>query len=126
MAYNNSSKKEGKGSFSGFGGGTLFTSMDTMILDEITNDRNAEAVAFGLSYEIDRLVLMYAYGDFSGDADTLGDKAHVVEQNIGAEYTVIEDKLFVRAIYVEQEDKESLVKTDNDWSRLELAVSYSF
>lgn len=125
-AYNNSRKNENSGSFSGFGGGTLFTSMDTMILNEITYDRDAEAVVGSMSYEIDDLRLTYAYGDFSGDADGLGDRAHVVEQNIGAEYSVIEDKLLVRAIYAVQEDRESVAKTDNDWSRLEFMVAYSF
>lgn len=125
-AYNNSRKNENSGSFSGFGGGTLFTSMDTMILNEIIYDRDAEAVVGSMSYEIDDLRLTYAYGDFSGDADGLGDRAHVVEQNIGAEYSVIEDKLLVRAIYAVQEDRESVAKTDNDWSRLEFMVAYSF
>ncbi len=125
-AYNNSSKKAGSGSFSGFGGGALFTSMDTMILDEITYDRNAEATVGSISYEIEKLTLSYAYGNFDGDADGFGDRAHIVEQNIGAEYSVIKDKLLVRAIYAVQDDKESVAKTDNDWSRLEFMVAYSF
>ncbi|MFA5233091.1 MAG: OprD family outer membrane porin [Sulfurimonas sp.] len=125
-AYNKSNRKAGKESFSGFGGGALFTSMDTMILNEITYDRDAEAVVGSISYEIDKLTLSYAYGNFDGDADGLGDRAHIVEQNIGAEYTVIEDKLLVRAIYAMQNNKESLVKTDNDWSRFQLMVAYSF
>ncbi|MBW6489405.1 OprD family outer membrane porin [Sulfurimonas sp.] len=125
-AYNNSRKQAESGSFSGFGGGTLFTSMDTMILDEITYDRDAEALVGTISYEIDKLKLSYAYGNFKGEADSFGDRAHIVEQNIGAEYIIIEDKLLFRAIYVEQEDRESLAKTDNDWNRLEFMVAYSF
>jgi len=125
-AYNNSSKKTQRGSFSGFGGGALFTSMDTMILDEITYDRDAEAIVGSIGYEIGKLALSYAYGDFKGDADGAGERAHVVEQDIGVEYNVIEDKLLLRAIYVEQEDKESLVKTESDWSRFEFMVSYLF
>jgi hypothetical protein len=125
-AYNKSNRKAGKESFSGFGGGALFTSMDTMILNEITYDRDAEAVVGSISYEIDDLTLSYAYGDFDGDADGLGDSAHVVEQNIGAEYSVIKDKLLFRAIYAMQNDKESVAKTENDWSRLEFMVAYSF
>lgn len=126
VAYNNSRKNENSVSFSGFGGGTLFTSMDTMILDEITYDRDAEAVVGSIGYEIDDLTLTYAYGDFNGDADGFGNRAHVVEQNIGAEYSVIKDKLLVRAIYAVQKDKESVAKTENDWSRLEFMVAYSF
>lgn len=125
-AYNKSNRKAGKESFSGFGGGALFTSMDTMILDEITYDRDAEAVVGNISYEIDKLTFSYSYGDFDGDADGFGDRAHIVEQNIGAEYSVIKDKLLVRAIYAVQNDKESVAKTDNDWSRFQLMVAYSF
>lgn len=125
-AYNSSRKNANSGSFSGFGGGTLFTSMDTMILDEMTYDRDAEAIVGIISYDIDKLTLSYAYGNFDGDADGLGEKARIVEQNIGAEYSVIEDKLLLRAIYAEQEDRENLSKTDYDWSRLEFMVAYSF
>lgn len=125
-AYNKSNRKAGKESFSGFGGGALFTSMDTMILNEITYDRDAEAVVGNISYEIDKLTFSYSYGDFDGDADGFGDRAHIVEQNIGAEYSVIKDKLLVRAIYAVQNDKESVAKTDNDWSRFQLMVAYSF
>lgn len=125
-AYNSSSKNADSGSFSGFGGGALFTSMDTMILDEITYDRDAEAVVGSISYEIDDLTLTYAYGDFSGGADGLGNRAHIVEQNIGAQYSVIKDKLLVHAIYAVRNDKESLAKTDNDWSRFQLMAAYSF
>jgi hypothetical protein len=125
-AYNKAKKEEGKASFSGFGGGTLFTNMDTMILDEITNDRDAKAVVGGISYEMDDLTLSYAYGDFKGKADSLGDKAHIVEQNIGLEYSVIEDKFTLSAIYAIEKDKESSSKSENDWNRLQIMASYSF
>lgn len=126
LAYNKSEKQSGKTSFSGFGGGTLFTSMDIMILDEITADRDSKAVVAGVNYAIDDLNLFYAYGDFDGDADSLGDKANVVEQDIGFEYSVIEDKLALSGVYVISEDKESATKTDFDWDRFQLTVVYSF
>ncbi len=125
-AYNKSEKESGKASFSGFGGGTLFTNMDTMILDEITNDRDARAIVGGISYEIDNVTLSYAYGDFDGKADSMGDKAHIVEQNIGLEYSVIEDKFTLSAIYAIEKDRESSVKTENDWNRLQIMASYNF
>lgn len=119
-AYNKSDKKVNKESFSGFGGGALFTNMDTMILDEITYNSDAEAMVGSIGYEIDNLMLIYAYGDFKSD------DSHIVEQNIGIEYSVIEDRCSLRAIYAEQEDKENLLKTQNDWNRFELMASYSF
>jgi hypothetical protein len=125
-AYNKSKKESGKASFSGFGGGTLFTNMDTMILDKITNDRDARAVVGGISYKIDSMTLSYAYGDFKGKADSFGEKAHIVEQNIGLEYSVIADKFTLSAIYAIEEDKESSAKSENDWNRLQITASYSF
>jgi len=125
-AYNKSEKESGKASFSGFGGGALFTSMDTMILDEIANDRDARAIVGGISYEMGDVTLSYAYGDFKGEADSLGDKAHIVEQNIGLEYSVIEDKLTLGAIYAIENDRESSVKTENDWNRFQVMASYNF
>jgi len=125
-AYNRSEKNSNKSSFSGFGGGALYTSMDVMILDEITEDRDAEAALGSISYEIDNLTLSYAYGDFKGDANSVAQKAHIVEQNAGVEYSIEDDKLSMRLIYVEHKDKENSIKTDDDWNRLELALSYIF
>lgn len=125
-AYNKAKKEEGKASFSGFGGGTLFTNMDTMILDEITNDRDARAVVGGISYAIDDLTLSYAYGNFKGKADSLGKKAHITEQNIKAEHSVIADKFTLSAIYAIENDKENSLKNENDRSRLQIMASYSF
>lgn len=125
-AYNKSNRKVGKDSFSGFGGGALFTNMDTMILNEVTSDRDAEAIVGSVAYEIDKLTLTYAYGDFKGDANSMGEKAHVAEQNIGIEYSIIEDKVAVGAVYAVQEDRESLAKTDYDWSHFRFMVAYNF
>lgn len=119
-AYNKSEKKANKESFSGFGGGTLFTNMDTMILDEITYNDKAEALVGSIGYEINNLMFMYAYGDFDSN------KAHIVEQNIGIEYSLIKDSCSLRAIFVNQKDKENVLKTENDWDRFELMAAYRF
>ncbi len=127
VAYNKADKKENKESFSGFGGGTLFTSMDTMILDEIAKDRDARATVGGLVYKMGDLNFLYAYGDFVGDADgsPAKVKAHIVEQDMGFEYNVNEE-LVVTAIYILEEDKESIVSNENDWNRLQVMVEYDF
>lgn len=125
LAYNQASKQKGKESFSGFGGGTLFTNMDTMILDEIAQDRDAQAIVAGAVYSLENLNLLYAYGDFAGDVNTLGAKAHIVEQNIGFEYTINEEFLFA-AIYVLEEDKQSTASNENDWNRLQVLLNYTF
>lgn len=126
LAYNKSMRVNGKRSFSGIGGGTMYTSMDTMIIDEITEDRDARAVVAGISYEFYYVYVYYIYGDFYGSADGAGNKAHIVEQNIGFEYSIIEDKLKLYASYIKEEDKESLDKTENDWDRLQVSVIYKF
>jgi len=125
IAYNQADKKSGKASVSGFGGGTMFTSMDTMIIDEIANDRDARAIVGGLSYAFDTLGFVYAYGNFVGDADGSGNKANIVEQDVGVEFTASENLLF-SLFYVMQEDKESSVKTGNDWNRLQAMLNYNF
>ncbi len=125
IAYNKSDKKAGKKSYSGTGGGTLFTSMDTMILDEITEDRDARAFIGGLSYEIGSWHFLYAYGDFKGDANSDGEKAHIVEQDIGFEYN-IDENFSLATIYVIEDDQNSVQKSENDWNRLQLMIAYNF
>ena len=125
LAYNKAEKKEGKESFSGFGGGALFTSMDMMILDEIASDREASATLGGVSYALGDVNFFYFYGDFIGEADGAGDKAHRVEQNIGFEYTANE-AFFAALMYALQEDKEAAAHNENDWSRLQVTLNYNF
>lgn len=121
LAYNKSTKVESKASFAGFGGGTMFTSMDTMIIDEITFDSDAEALVIGASYTISGIDLSYAYGDFAGE-DSSATKAHVIEQDLVLEYGV-NDNLAVAAIYVVFADKED---SANDWNLAQLIVTYDF
>ncbi len=128
-AYNYSSKHTGKQSFFGFGGGTLFTSMDNMILDVITLDREARAIMAGISYTYSDLAFSYAYGDFDGDADTSGQKEHVIEQNIVLDYT-LNDKLIISGIVVISDDKEDTGSPayydDGDFVNYRLSLVYGF
>jgi len=122
IALNKSDKKTDKESFSGFGGGALFTNMDTMIIDEITQDRDALSYVLGIVYSYEDFEFLYAYGDFNGEADSNGDSAHIVEQNIGAGYSLNEE-FVVGGIYVVQEDK---IDSSNDWTRLQVMLNYNF
>ena len=125
IAYNKSKKHQGKRSFSGIGGGSLYTSMDTMILDEIADDRDASALVLGLEYNMKNLRFLYAYGDFDGEEDTAGIAAHIVEQNFGVEYT-LNNVFTLASIYVKQEDKHNPAKTQNDWDRIQVMLAYNF
>ena len=122
ISFNKSDKREGKESFSGFGGGTLYTNMDTSILDEITADRDSLAIVGGLSYHIKKFGFLYAYGDFNGDKNSLGKKMHVVEQDIGAGYN-FNDEFVVALMYVDFEDKKD---STNDWNRVQVMLNYNF
>jgi hypothetical protein len=124
IAYNKSLKEDNKQSFSGFGGGTLFTSMDNMIVDVIAVDRDVDAIVAGLSYEYEDFSFLYAYGDFKGSADSSGQKEHIVEQNIGATYE--HEDITVGAIYTLQEDKENTGANDGDWNNVRVLLSYNF
>jgi len=99
--------------------------MDTLIIDDITEDRDAEAIVGGISYSIGNLNLLYAYADFKGDANSVGEKAHITEQDMGFEYN-INDEFLIAGIFVIEEDKESLEKTQNDWNRLQVMAIYNF
>ena len=125
VAYNQADSRNGKQSFSGTGGGTLFTSMDTMILDNIAQDRKANAFVSGISYNYKDLNFLYAYGSFKGDENSLGVKEHIIEQDIGFEYN-FNDKFIVAAIYVMEEDKQNIQKTDYDWDRTQVMLNYNF
>lgn len=125
IAYNKSEKERNKHSFSGYGGGTLFTNMDTMILDEITEDREAEAFLIGFNYEISKFNLSYIYGDFSANADSKGNRAHVIEQDIGVDYGLNKNLTF-SSIYVIDENKEDKKSIDFNHHNFRFLISYTF
>jgi len=129
FAYNKSEKKSGKGSFPGFGGGALYTNMDNMIIDAITLDRKSEAFVIGGAYSYNDFGFLYAYGDFDGDADSNGDKEHIVEQNIGVDYKVNDD-LTIAGICVINDNKENTGSnayfTEGDFINYRLWVTYNF
>ena len=125
LAYNKSLNRPSKMSFSGFGGGALFTSMDTLILDDIADDREAHSIVGSIGYNIGGVNLLYAYGDFRGDANSLGNKAHIREQDLSLEYNVNDDFL-LSCIYAVQEDKENVIKTEHDWDHARVMMSYNF
>jgi hypothetical protein len=125
FAYDTTDTSNKKQIFSGTGGGTLYTGLDTMTLDVIAVDRRAQAFVSGISYNYDNLNFLYAYGAFLGDKDSNDVKAYIVEQNIGFEYNVNEE-FIVSAIYVLEEDRHSRVKTENDWNRAQLMIHYNF
>ena len=125
IAYDKANKKAGLGSFAGVGGGALYTNMDTMILDNIAVDRDADAIVAGVTYSYDKFGFLYAYGDFSGEADTSGAKAHIVEQDMGVEYN-FDDSLLISAIYVISEDKLTSSYTSDDWKRFQFMINYNF
>jgi len=122
FAMNKSEKFDNKASFSGFGGGALFTNMDTMIIDEITQDREVLSYVTGFTYTYKALSFLYAYGDFDGKEDSSGVKAHIREQNIGLGYN-FNDELSFGALYAIQDDLED---SANDWNRMQVIVNYNF
>jgi hypothetical protein len=124
-AYNHSAKQTAKRSFSGYGGGTLYTSMDTMILDEITEDRDAEALVGSISYTLFDINMLYAYGDFNGKANSLGKKEHIVAQNFGLAYET-EGGLTLGTIYVLHDNKEDLDAAFYNGSNFRILASYNF
>ena len=122
VAINKSDKRTNKESFSGFGGGALFTNMDTMIIDEITLDREAFSYVLGIVYGYDDFEFLYAYGDFDGKANSAGNKEHIIEQNMGIGYNFNEELVF-GVLYVVEDDK---IDSSNNWRRLQASLNYNF
>lgn len=119
VAYDKALSETAKRSFSGFGGGTLFTNMDTIVLDVITENEDAEALVFSLTYETELFGFLYANGNFTNSL------SHIKEQDITIEYHA-DDEILLACIYVKQEDLRSTSKTDFDWDRFQLIINYTF
>lgn len=103
--------------------------MDNMIIDNITQDRDARAIVAGITYGMGDVGFMYAYGDFKGKADSSGQKEHIIEQNIGIEYTPTEE--FILALIVtkddDKEDTGSAVYFNNgDFINYRVVAAYNF
>ena len=125
LSYNKASVPTGKQTFSGFGGGSLYTNMDTKILNDIAIDRNADAIVGGMSYKINDFKILYAYGDFHGDKNSLGQKAYMVEQDVVFEYNV-KDNFLLSATYAVDNDKENPTNPDTNWNRYQIMIAYNF
>ena len=125
IAYNHSEKIKGKRSFSGIGGGNMFTSMDKLIIDDIADDREVNAVVVGMTYRYDNFSFLYAYGNFKGKENSFGIKEHIVEQNIKLGYS-IDEKFEAVGVYAMQRDKENSTKTLYDWNRVQISIKYNF
>lgn len=125
VAYNKSLKNIGKRSFSGFGGGALYTSMNIMILDAIAQDREADVLMAMLNYNLFGADIYYAYANFIGGKNSLGNEEHIAEHDIGVNYVLNDNFEFV-SVYVIEEDLKSSVKTSNDWERFQVMLRYTF
>jgi hypothetical protein len=130
LAFNKSEKQDSNnGSFSGFGGGTLYTNMDSMIIDNITTDRDAKATLSSISYNYANFSFVYTYGDFIGDKDSSGQKEHIIEQNIGIDYSLSENLNFgaICTINEDKEDTQSGASFGNgNFENYRFVVAYGF
>lgn len=125
IAYNKAIVPRHKQSFSAFGGGPLYTSMDTMILDNIAIGRDAYAYVLSASYTLHHVSFIYAQGNFLGGANSRGVKAHIVEQDIRLEYQP-NDKLTLGAITAFYDNRQNPEDASSNWIRTEAYLSYNF
>jgi len=125
IAYNKAHEHKNKESFSGIGGGSLYTSMDTMIIDEIAKDRDAQAYVMGMVYTFEKLNMLYAVGNFKGEKNSLGKKQDLLEQDMGFEYNYDED-FTLTGLYVISRDLQNTAKTSFDWDRFQMMFTYQF
>lgn len=125
FAYNKSLKQKNKHSFSGFGGGTLVTNMDTMILDEIAEDRAVDVFATGFTYNINQIDFSYAIGIFKGDKNSIGQKENILEQNFGIDYQITKDML-LNAVFVIDKNQENGDSDDYNMKNFRTSLTYNF
>ena len=125
LAYNKAQKKANKESFVGYGGGTLYTSMDAATLDVITKDRSAYATVGILSYHLNRFKFLYAYGIFKGDSDSNGLKAKIEEHNFGVKY-MYNNFITLGAIYVTDRNKDEPQSLEFNNDNFRLMFAYNF
>jgi hypothetical protein len=123
IAYDRAVVARGKESFSGFGGGTLFTSMDTTILDNIAQDRNAYAIVPNIGYNFNKISLYYAYGAFLADENSAGEKSHIIEQNVKLTFRPYEHWR-LSALFVTYDNLNNT--SDPSWKRLQFLIAYKF
>ena len=124
-AYNGAIVPKHKQSFSAFGGGPLYTSMDTMIIDNIAIGRDAQAFVISPSYTYKNLSFIYAYGNFTGNANSQRIKAHIIEQDARVQYKP-NDKLtlaLMTAVYNNVQDPR---EAGGHWTRVEGYMAYNF
>jgi hypothetical protein len=125
IAYNKALKENNKRSFEGFGGGTLFTNMDSMILDVISQDRESQSWASGLSYSKNDLDFLYAYAQFKGSANSKDIKEFITEHNIALTYTYNKN-VTLSMIYANLHNKKNTLTNDGTWDNFRVLLSYGF
>jgi hypothetical protein len=127
-AYNKRVADDDKTSFSGFGGGTLFTNMDNMIIDTIIGG-DVDAYVLGASYRVGEVTVSYAYGNFQRDATAVLPKENIVEHNVVAAYAY-SDHLTLSAFVTVNENKEdtgtNAINNSGDFTNLRISASYNF
>lgn len=127
-AYNSRNADDDKTSFSGFGGGTLFTNMDNMIIDTIGGG-DVDAYVLGATYSINDVSIGYAYGLFERDATSVLAKEKIIEYSFGAEYVATKN-LTLFAIVTVNDDKEdtgtNAINNSGDFTNLRVFALYDF
>ena len=124
ISANKAQRYAGKESFSGFGGGTLFTNMDSMILDVITRDRAAQSYVTNILYRYKKVALLGAVGRFDGTHDSLGQKEQIVEYNVGCTYDYKDVRLGI--IYINEDNQEHTQTNDGSWQSVRASLVFDF
>ena len=128
LAYNHRNADDDKTSFAGFGGGTLFAGSDNMILDALIGG-DVDATLAALSYQVSNLSLYYMYGLYERDQTSTLAKEEIIEQCIGADYSV-NNNLTLSTILTVSDDKENTgsnaIYTGGNFTNFRLAAVYTF
>lgn len=101
---------------------SIYGALVELVVYDIALDRDSLSYVLGVVYSYDDFEFLYAYGDFSGESNSSGDKEHIVEQNIRFGYNFNEE-FIVGALYAVQEDK---IDSSSSWNRFQTTLNYNF
>jgi predicted porin len=99
--------------------------MDSMILDVISEDREAQSWASGLSYSKNNFDFLYAYAQFKGSANSENIKEFITEHNVVLTYTY-QKHITLGLIYANLHNKKNTLTNDGTWDNFRILLSYEF
>ena len=128
LAYDKVSVDDSKQIFEGFGGGSSYTNMINSTAGTLHDGTYGDGSSYvaSVGYNLFDVDMSVAYGEFKADAIGAGSKAHISELDIALSHIYNDGEADVTVLYTNGADKESVSKTEYDYSSLQVTLNYNF